>query len=250
MQQLGFTPTSKESGLREFQKSGWVLLDATYEPVNELDDRSADRVIIRDYHLLRDDLAALLSDRSAPIILMKANVCRLLEPKLAEDGFNVLNHGRAVYFPNNGRQPDFKRQFSAILKSAKIDAEKPRGKKPSANKIGDAALSISKYMLDKSKGAFDYVIKEHGEDIFKKVVDAGVTAIKRKYGVMITPDQHNVLGTITANQMADDNNVDRKRFRKALRDRNFSWHTHGDDWEVEVGSPEHQDMLNVLATLT
>jgi hypothetical protein len=152
MQQLGFTPTSKESGLREFQKSGWVLLDATYEPVNELDDRSADRVIIRDYHLLRDDLAALLSDRSAPIILMKANVCRLLEPKLAEDGFNVLNHGRAVYFPNNGRQPDFKRQFSAILKSstkltdgsstpAPRHASRPRRKKRPATEIGKATFT-------------------------------------------------------------------------------------------------------------
>jgi hypothetical protein len=60
-------------------------VDATYEPVDALDDRDADRVITQDYHLLRDDLAAMLPDRSIPIILMKANVCRLLGRKLTED---------------------------------------------------------------------------------------------------------------------------------------------------------------------
>jgi len=117
MSQIGFTPTSKESGLREFQHSGWVLVDATYKPVNSLDDQERDRVIVRDYHLLRDDLAAMLPDRSIPIVLVKSNVCRLLEHKLTEDGFNVLNNGRVVYFPSTGRQKDFARQFSAILKS-------------------------------------------------------------------------------------------------------------------------------------
>jgi hypothetical protein len=117
MLQLGFAPTSKESGLRKFQQKGWVLVDATYEPVNALDDQDRDRVIIRDYHLLRDDLAAMLPDRSIPILLVKTNICRLLAHKLTEDGFNVLNNGRVVYFPSTGRQKDFQRQFSAILKS-------------------------------------------------------------------------------------------------------------------------------------
>jgi hypothetical protein len=118
MSQLGFTPTSKESGLRKFQQRGWVLVDATYEPVNSLGDQDRDRVITRDYHLLRDDLAAMLPDRSIPIVLVKSNICRLLGHLLTEDGFNVLNNGRVVYFPSTGRQKDFQRQFSAILKSA------------------------------------------------------------------------------------------------------------------------------------
>jgi hypothetical protein len=50
-----------------------------------------------------------------PLVLIKANVCKLLEPKLNEDGFNVLNKGRIVYFPANGRQRDFDRQFREIL---------------------------------------------------------------------------------------------------------------------------------------
>ena len=115
MSQLCFAPTSKKSGLLEFQKRGWVLVDATYEPVN-VDGKDRDRVIARDYHLLRDDLAALLPDRSVPIVLVKENVCRLLERRLTEDGFSVLNHGQVIYFPSTGRQKDFHRQFIRVLK--------------------------------------------------------------------------------------------------------------------------------------
>jgi hypothetical protein len=120
--------------------------------VNALGDQDRDGVITRDYHLLRDDLDAMLPDRSTPIILMKANVCRLLEPNLADDGFNVLNHGRAVYFPSTGRQKDFQRQFSAILKSstkltdgsstpAPRRASRPRRKKRPAKEIGKATFT-------------------------------------------------------------------------------------------------------------
>jgi hypothetical protein len=62
----------------------------------------------------------LLPDQSTPLILLKANVCRLLERQLSIDGFNVLNSGRVVYFPSTGRQKEFHRQFRAILKSANV----------------------------------------------------------------------------------------------------------------------------------
>jgi hypothetical protein len=120
MKQLRLSPTTKEEGLREFQQSGWVLADATYEPVDKVTRSRRDRIIDRDYPLLRDDLAALMSDRSTPLVLIKANVCRILEPKLAHDGFNVLNRGRVIYFPSSGRQKDFFRQFGAILEDAGI----------------------------------------------------------------------------------------------------------------------------------
>ena len=50
-----------------------------------------------------------------PSILLKANVCKLLEPKLKGDGFNVLNKGRCVYFPASGQQLVFDRQFGEIV---------------------------------------------------------------------------------------------------------------------------------------
>ena len=79
-----------------------------------------DKVVARDYPLLRDDLDGLIPDRSTPLMLIKANVCRLLEPRLVDDGFNVLNHSRVIYFPSTGRQTEFHRQFGSILKSVRI----------------------------------------------------------------------------------------------------------------------------------
>ena len=116
MKQLGHAPKMKKDGLRAFQGRGWVLVDATYEPVDGLSDKERDAVIVRDYPLLRDDLETLLPNRTAPVVLVKANVCRLLEPWLKEDGFNVLNRGSPVYFPSNGRQGEFQKQLAAILK--------------------------------------------------------------------------------------------------------------------------------------
>jgi hypothetical protein len=116
MQHVGFedgrAPT-KADGLRRFQEKGWLLVDATYEPVNELPDRQKADVIKRDYASLRHDLEGLGGPH---LILIKANVCRLLEPLLVHDGFNVLNRGRVVYFPSNGRQREFHQQFSDILR--------------------------------------------------------------------------------------------------------------------------------------
>ena len=120
MKQLRLSPTTKEEGLREFQRSGWVLVDATYEPVNKVTRSRRDRIIDRDYPLLREDLATLMSNQLTPLVLIKANVCRILESRLAQDGFNVLNRGRVIYFPSTGRQKDFFQQFGAILEDAGI----------------------------------------------------------------------------------------------------------------------------------
>jgi hypothetical protein len=122
MKQLGIEPKTKDEGLRAFQDYGWVLVDATYEQVNAHDKRGRDGVVERDYPQLRDDLKQLLTDRwkEVPLVLLKANVCALLEPRLTKDGFKVLNNGQRVYFPSHGRQNDFDRQFGAIVKSATI----------------------------------------------------------------------------------------------------------------------------------
>ena len=118
MRQLGHMPTTKEDGLRELQRRGWILVDATYEPVDGISDPEADKVIVRDFPHLRDDLIKMTPDKSTPIILVKANVCSLLEPRLKADGFNVLNAGSTVYFPSTGQQNRFRQQFGLLLQSA------------------------------------------------------------------------------------------------------------------------------------
>ncbi|MCQ4188475.1 hypothetical protein [Methylocystis suflitae] len=117
MKQLGIQPETKLEGLRQFQERGWVLVDATYQPVNVHDKRARDLVIAQDYRELCSDLRRLLGTlwNRVPLVLIKANVCRLLESKLREDGFNVLNKGRLVYFPSNGHQHNFDRQFREIV---------------------------------------------------------------------------------------------------------------------------------------
>jgi len=120
MGQLGLSPTTKKDGLLKFQQCGFVLVDATYEPVNKVTRSNRDRSIDRDYPLLRDDLARLTPDRLAPLVLIKANVCRILEPKLVQDGFNVVNRGIVIPFPCTGQQKRFREKFGLIMKSAGI----------------------------------------------------------------------------------------------------------------------------------
>ena len=120
MLQLRAYPCTKAEGLEKFKQRGWILVDATYRPVNSPNIPDRDQVILGDYPLLKTDLDTLMPDRTTPLILIKANVCRMLEPELVRDGFNVLNSRRLVYFPSNGRQPDFHAQFGNILASAGI----------------------------------------------------------------------------------------------------------------------------------
>ena len=116
MKRLGFVPSTKAEGLAELQRRGWLLVDATYQPVNLLSARERDAVIEADYPLLRDDLLSLLGEqRDTPVTVIKANVCRLVEPRLARDGFTVLNKGSVVYFPSHGQQGRFHRQFEGLV---------------------------------------------------------------------------------------------------------------------------------------
>lgn len=115
MLHLKLVPKTKNNGLLELQKKGWVLIDATYEPVNNMENPDRDRVIVRDYPLLREDLQTISPNRSVPIVLIKSNVCKILEPLLLADGFDVLNKHKVVYFPSTGRQKDFQHQFADIL---------------------------------------------------------------------------------------------------------------------------------------
>ena len=61
------------------------------------DKRTSNAPIVGGYQSLREDLARLSPDRFVPLILIKENVCRLLEARLREDGFNVLNAGQSTF---------------------------------------------------------------------------------------------------------------------------------------------------------
>lgn len=101
--------------MRALQGKGWILVDATYQPVNALSPSERDAIIRRDYPTLREDIKQLSGDQTTPLLLLKAIVCRILEPLLLEDGFNVLNRGDVVYFPSTGNQSKFHMQFGKVL---------------------------------------------------------------------------------------------------------------------------------------
>jgi hypothetical protein len=149
MKQLGIEPNTKSEGLREFQKRGWVLVDATYEQVNKYDDHGRDLVIDRDHDKLVSDLKQLLASgwREIRLVLIKKNVCKLLDPKLKDGGFNVLNKGRIVVFPFPGRnQRDFDRQFRKIVHGEGLTAEPkapvmPEGKHPRTEAVSERMIT-------------------------------------------------------------------------------------------------------------
>jgi hypothetical protein len=115
MKQLNVSPSTKEAGLQAFHRRGWILVDATYEPVNTLTNSGRDKVIHRDYPSLCQDLRRLIGKQVVPIILITANVCRILQPKLVADGFNVINRNEVVCFPSTGQQTKFHKQFGDLL---------------------------------------------------------------------------------------------------------------------------------------
>lgn len=114
---LGISPSSKEEGLSEFAKAGYLLVDATYTPVNKsFTPKERDAKILEDYPLLLQDLNDLLPDKATKIMLIKANVCRLLDARLQADGYNVINRGIIVPFPAFGNQGKFRDVVTEVLK--------------------------------------------------------------------------------------------------------------------------------------
>jgi len=111
---VDISPKSKEEGLKKFAARGFFLVDATYTPVNRLQDREKQAIILRDFPLLVAELWKY-AGHDTGIVLVKANICRLLEPKLQEAGFNVLNRGTVIPFPSTGQQGKFREAVRKVL---------------------------------------------------------------------------------------------------------------------------------------
>jgi len=116
MELLNFAPQTKQEGLEYFSRAGHFLVDATYEPVNELKGKAREKVILNNYENLVKDLRGLGDPKIINFVLIKANICRLLQQKLKSDGFNVVNNGVIVPFPSTGQQGRFREKISAIFK--------------------------------------------------------------------------------------------------------------------------------------
>jgi hypothetical protein len=112
MKFLKISVGSKNEGLNYFAESGYLLVDATYRPVNELKSKAREQAIRNDFDNLVEDLENINPEKIIPFILVKTNICKILEPRLKQEGFKVLNNGIVVPFPSTGQQKRFHAEIS------------------------------------------------------------------------------------------------------------------------------------------
>ena len=115
MKLLSYSPTDKKDGLEYFKSNGYLIIDATYKQVNKLKGKIRDYTILSDYNRLIDDIENMCPEKNVPIILVKANICRMFDERLTERGFNILNKGVVIPFPSSGQQKRFHLEMSKVL---------------------------------------------------------------------------------------------------------------------------------------
>ncbi len=114
---LGLSPVpKKDAGLKKFQEAGYFLVNATYVPVNEKSNKERNFQILKDFCNLVSDLKKITNNKNTRIILVKVNICQLLEPLLSGCGFNVINNGAVIPFPSHGWQKEFCRGIKKLIK--------------------------------------------------------------------------------------------------------------------------------------
>jgi hypothetical protein len=97
----------KAEGLRQFADAGYLLLDATYEPINGLSGSVKNAIMERDLPILIGELDEY-AEPGTKIVVGKVNVCQFLVPELKKWGrFVVLNGAEGVRLPITGNQSHF-----------------------------------------------------------------------------------------------------------------------------------------------
>ncbi len=139
MEIMGYEPSDKKDGLTFFQKKGFILADATYRPVNHLKGKSRNTVILNDFEALIDDLNELCGTDDIPLLLVKANICRLLENRLLLNEFKVINDGIVVPFPSTGQQKRFQEKTRQIFRNRRMPCN-PTKQRGNAGRIGSQKL--------------------------------------------------------------------------------------------------------------
>ncbi len=109
---LEFSADKKRDGLEHFQECGYLLMYATYQPVNDIKNpREKKRKLLDDLDFLLKDLSSVNPNKESPLILVKKDVCVMLEAVLKQEGYNVLNDCEIVPFP----VPYQRNQFQAAI---------------------------------------------------------------------------------------------------------------------------------------
>lgn len=115
MKAFHYQPIDKKDGLEFFMAQGFFLVDSTYKTVDKMKDKDRETAILSDFDDLIADIESINKNKS-PLVLVKANICRLLEKRLKSKGFDVLNKGAVIPFPSSGQQNRFQIEISKVLK--------------------------------------------------------------------------------------------------------------------------------------
>jgi hypothetical protein len=114
-------PTTKKEALTAFAEKGLFIIDATYEPVNHIkNENERDKAILAGLPELIVDLKNTLPNDRTPLILIKANICRLLRDRLQALDFNVINDDEIIPFPSHNHQSEFHQRLLNLFRKQKI----------------------------------------------------------------------------------------------------------------------------------
>lgn len=101
----------KELILRRFQEDGYYLLDLLEFPKSKYPNKD----LLNAAPDLISRVAATI-DKDVPIVLIKANVYKILAPVLKEQGYNVIEE--QINFPSSGQQKNFAESFKVAIDKA------------------------------------------------------------------------------------------------------------------------------------
>jgi hypothetical protein len=106
---LEIDPRTKGEGLAEFAARGFLLIDATYTPVNGYPEGLVrDKIVADGFPFLVEELQKY-ARAETQVILIKKNVCNLLVRRLKDfDRFHILNGEDIIPFPGSGQQARFR----------------------------------------------------------------------------------------------------------------------------------------------
>ncbi|MGD9272114.1 MAG: hypothetical protein PVH08_13645, partial [Syntrophobacterales bacterium] len=91
-------------------------VNATYRPVNHIrNQKERNETILSDLPDLIQDLKDSIGNSRGKIVLVKANICRLLEEPLKAAGLNVINNATIIPFPSHGNQNTFHHTIKKLL---------------------------------------------------------------------------------------------------------------------------------------
>ncbi|RLA41701.1 MAG: hypothetical protein DRR42_24345 [Gammaproteobacteria bacterium] len=113
MKLLRWNPVTKAEGLELLRDTGIILLDATYQQVNNMSDVQRREIMRSEYEQLEERLP------DAPILIGMVKVLDAVGQRLKDEGYEVLNNRVRVPFPSNGNQKKFHTMASRLLEGEK-----------------------------------------------------------------------------------------------------------------------------------